>query len=267
MKCLPAGMAGKMRAWNLRRIIANYPQRIVEHRYGSGNLKVALNDPMAAGWYDCDWDELPEIALLRNHSLKPGGLVFDLGAHYGVVAMMLAREVTASGKVVALEASPHNANAIRENQSLNELNQIEVVQAAVSSQPGTLVFNEGLNGQIDDGSGAWGRFEVNAITIDALAQQYGDPNVVFLDVEGAELLALAGATRTIGTAADWFIEVHTKHGLEKLGGSVNEVLAHFPEDRFERYIRAEEDTQFRLYRPNDPALADRFFLVALCRDL
>jgi FkbM family methyltransferase len=267
MNCLPVGLAGRLRAWNLRRIVANYPQRIVEHRYGSGVLKVALNDPMAAGWYDCDWEELPEIALLRNHSLKPGRLVFDLGAHYGVVAMMLAREVTASGKVVALEASPHNASAIRKNQELNHMDQIQVVQAAVSNQAGKLVFNEGLNGQIDDGSGAWGRFEVDAITIDALAEQHGNPGVVFLDVEGAECLALAGASKTLGTAVDWFVEVHTQHGLEKLGGSVSEVLAYFPDHRYERYVRAEEDSQFRLYQPNDPCLTDRFFLVAICRNL
>ncbi len=266
MKCLPPGLAGRMRAWNLRRIIANYPQRIVEHQYGSGVLKVALSDPMAAGWYDCDWDDLPEIALLRGHSLKPGGLVFDLGAHYGVVAMMLAREVTESGKVVALEASPHNASAIRKNQELNFMSQIEVVQAAVSNQPGRLVFNEGLNGQIDDGSGAWGRFEVNATTIDALAERYGTPDVVFLDVEGAECLALAGARCTLQATTDWFVEVHAQHGLEKLAGSVDQVLDHFPENRYQRYIRTEADSQFRPYQTHDPCLEDRFFLVATCRD-
>jgi len=254
-----------MRAWNLRRIVANYTERIVEHRYGSGVLKVALADPMASGWYDCDWDDLPEIALLRSHSLKPGGVVFDLGAHYGVVAMMLAREVAPGGKVIALEASPHNADAIRRNRNLNGFTQIEVVQAAVSDQPGTLVFNEGLNGQIDDGSGAWGRFEVKATTIDALAEQHDDPDLVFLDVEGAECLALAGATRTLTTSADWFVEVHTQHGLEKLGGKVNDVLAHFPQDRYELFIRAEEDQAFRSYNANDPCLQARFFLVAICR--
>ncbi len=266
MNCLPARLAGRLRAWNLRRIVANYPQRIVEHRYGNGILKVSLSDPMAAGWYDCDWEDLPEIALLRTHSLKPGAIVFDLGAHHGVVAMMLAREVGTDGKVIALEASPHNAAAIRRNQSLNQMPQIEVVQAAVSNQPGKLTFNEGLNGQIDDGSGAWGQFEVEAITIDGLQSRFGHPHVVFLDVEGAEQLALSGAEDTLASSADWFVEVHTCHGLEKLGGQVSDVLQYFPLERYALSIRAEQDQEFRPWQPDDPCLQDRFFLVAICRD-
>lgn len=265
MTMLPATLRGRMRAWRVKNVIANWSERVVEHRYGTGPLRVALTDPMAAGWYDSDWDELPEITLLRAHSLRPGRLVFDVGAHHGVVAMMLAREVAPDGRVVALEASPHNARTIRRNLLLNDVNSITVIQSAITDAPGALVFNEGLNGQIDDGSGAWGQIEVDATTIDLIAERFGDPDIVFLDIEGAEHLALAGAARTLETAADWFVEVHARHGLEKLGGSVGAVLAHFPTDRYDAYIRAEDDRTFRSLSSSDPCLSDRFFLVAICR--
>ena len=75
------------------------------HNYGAGTLKVLLVDPLSEGWYDVDWAELPEIAALRNSLLRPGARVFDLGAHQGVVAMMLAREVGERGLIVAVEAT------------------------------------------------------------------------------------------------------------------------------------------------------------------
>ena len=60
---------------------------------------------MGAGWYDHDWPELPEIALLKQHGLRPGARVFDIGAHQGVVALMLSKTVGPEGFVLAVEAS------------------------------------------------------------------------------------------------------------------------------------------------------------------
>src|SRR5215831_18416703 len=190
---LPPAVAGRLRAWRVRRLIRTFPARVVEHTYGSSRLRVYLADPLSQGWYDHDWGNLPEITALQESQLRPGARVFDVGAHQGVVAAILARVVGPTGQVVAVEANPHNCRAAVKNRELNGLPQIEVVQAAVSDKPGTLVFNKGLNGRIDDGSGAWGRLSVEAITIDRLADRFGLPNVVFIDVEGAEFLALAGA--------------------------------------------------------------------------
>jgi FkbM family methyltransferase len=243
-------------------LIHTFPTRVVEHVYGGNPLKVFLSDPLAEGWYDHDWADLPEIDVLKRGRLRPGARVFDIGAHQGVVAAMLANVVGPSGRVVAVEASPHNSSAALRNRELNGLTQIEVVQAAASDEPGTLVFNEGLNGQLDDGTGAGGRLLVEAVTIDGLADRFGLPDVVFLDIEGAECLALSGASRVLASAADFFVEVHAGCGLEQLGGSVAEVLSRFPEDQFAVSIRAESDASFRPPGEGDSLRRDRFFLIA-----
>jgi FkbM family methyltransferase len=257
----PGPLAGRLRSWKLRRLVGGYPPRVVSHDYGGRRLQVYVSDPLAEGWYDHDWAELPEIAALRGATLRPGARVFDAGAHQGVVAAMLAREVGPSGQIVAVEPNPHNAAAARRNRDLNQLSQIEVLQAAVSDRPGRVVFNEGLNGQLDDG-GAYGRLVVDAVTLDEMARRFGTPDVVFIDVEGAECLALDGAADILGRDADFFVEVHVGCGLEKLGGTVDEVLRHFPEDRFTRLVRAEADSTFRPLSAGDPLLQDRFFLLA-----
>ncbi len=175
---------------------------------------------------------------------------------------MLAREVGVTGKVVAVEASPHNSEAAAKNRELNGMSQIEVVQAAISDSPGRVVFNQGLNGQLDDGAGAGGRLEVESVTIDGLARRFGMPDVVFIDVEGAEFLALAGAPNVLTSDADFFVEIHARCGLEKLGGSVERVLAYFPRERFSLLGRAEADSTFRAFSAGDALTNDRFFLMA-----
>jgi len=226
-------------------------------------LKVFLADPLSEGWYDHDWPELPEVTILRRNRLRPGARVFDLGAHQGVVAMMLAHEVGTSGQVVALEALPHNAETAEKNVSLNGMSQVEVIQAAISDRSGTMTFHQRLNGSLDGGTGDQGELVVPTLTIDELAERFGMPDVVFLDVEGAECLALSSASRVVASPADFFIEVHVGQGLEKLGGSVQQVLSHFPRERYELLGRAEGDAEFRPLTENDPLFSDRFFLVAL----
>jgi len=264
---MPPVWAGRLRAWRVRRLIRNFPARVVEHNYGGNRLKVFLADPLSQGWYDHDWPAPTEIITLQTGRLRSGARVFDLGAHQGVVAAMLAHVVGPSGRVIAVEASPHNCSAAAKNRELNDLHQLEVVQAAVADRPGTLVFNEGLNGQLDDGSGAVGRVHVEAVTLDGLAERFGLPDVVFLDIEGAEYLALLGATRVLNSGPDFFIEVHIGCGLEKLGGSVAGVLSYFPADRFSLLARGEKDDTFRPLEMDDPLTKSRFFLIALRRDM
>lgn len=265
IKVLPRRAIGALRAKRLKRVIDAYPTRVVEHRFGRGELKVYLADPLAEGWYDKDWAELPEIALLARSRLKPGARVFDLGAHQAVVALMLAREVGPSGSVLAVDANIHNVTIARKNRELNGAAQLELLHSAISDHSGFLIFNQLLNGQIDVASGAHGSQRVPTTTVDALAAERGVPDVVFIDIEGAECLALAGASAVLRGNTDFFVEVHVGCGLEQLGGSVETLLSFFPESQFTLQGKAPDDERFRPLTPHDPLFASRFFLLALRR--
>src|SRR5215213_150137 len=97
LRLMSPALTGRLRAWRTRHLVA----RVVEHTYGNERLKVYLADPLSQAWYDQDWSELPEVATLRQSRLHPGAKVFDIGAHQGVVALMIAREVGPRGLVVA----------------------------------------------------------------------------------------------------------------------------------------------------------------------
>src|SRR5438552_4198860 len=180
-RLLPDRVLGWLRSARIRRMVSSYSRRIVRHNYGGRALRIELCDPLAQGWYDNDWAELPEVVLLKRHGLRPGGRVFDIGAHQGIVALMLADAVGPTGHVIAVEASPHNFSAACRNRELNAslASQLHVVHAAIADSPGHLLFNEGLNGQVEDGSGSWGRVKVPARTIDDLTEEFGPPDVIY----------------------------------------------------------------------------------------
>jgi FkbM family methyltransferase len=206
------------RIYRKRRVsnqIAGFTPRVVTRSYGGRRLRVLLADPLAEGWYDHDWPRPPEIdALTTVGALTRGATVFDLGAHQGVVALMLAAEVGASGKIVAVEAEPHNAAVAVRNTTLNDASNVTIVHAAVAETPGSVYFAESLNGHVDPTTG-FGNVEVPAITIDRLTEQHGHPDAVLVDVEGYEGKALDGARATLESGRTSFlVEVHRDELVE-----------------------------------------------------
>ena len=261
---VPRPLWNKLRLKRLHHHLQGYRRRSVRHTYGSFSLEIELVDRLGEGWYDHDWPELPELQLLQQRRcLSAGGRVFDLGAHQGLVALLLSRYVGAKGAVLAVEANGHNAAAARRNMEINAAQNCTVLHAAIAERSGKLIFNEGLNGSVDDGTGDWGQVEVNAFSIDDLAARYGTPDLLFIDVEGYECRALEGASNTLATRPDAFVEVHLGAGLESFGGSVERVLSFFPVSDYYFYFNEEDGPEFRRMEHPNELPKQRFFLVAL----
>ena len=212
-----------------RLALARFHAYVARHWYGGYELSVHIEDEMAQGWYDHDWPMMAEIATLAAHGrLAQGARVFDIGAHQGVVAMILGQLVGTNGSVVALEATPHNAAVARKNVEVNALSQVCVVHAAGAEAPGVLQFSPRMNGHVAAADEA--SVDVRAITVDELTAEHGVPQVLFVDVEGYELHVLRGARRTLAEhRPDLFVEVHMGEGLERFGNA-DDLLALIPRD-------------------------------------
>jgi FkbM family methyltransferase len=264
-RIVPRSLWNRLRLLRMQQSLRRYHPRQVKHVYGGYLLDIWLADPLGEGWYDHDWPELSEIALLKQHRLKPGGKVFNIGAHQCVVALMLAQIVGQTGLVVAVEASSHNAAVAKRNRDLNKIKQLEVLNAAVAAHSRTLIFNQGLNGQVDDGTGEWGECLLRAVSVDNLMTDYGVPDVLFIDVEGYELNVLRGARNTLIQRPDCFIEVHVGCGLERFQGSAQEVLSFFPGDSYDLYVASEDQRTFTQFTSGMSTPSSRFFLVGIAR--
>jgi hypothetical protein len=101
------------------------------------------------------------------------------------------------------------------------------------------------------------------VSVDELSAERGAPDVLFIDVEGFELEVLRGATETLASKPDLFVEVHQKVGLERAGGTAADVVQLVRAAGYGRLLVSGGEEQ--PFEPLDGRAlpAERFFLVAM----
>jgi FkbM family methyltransferase len=261
---LPPAVANRIRVagyrWSLRRF---RPYQVRRSRAGY-QFDLWISDPTAKSWYDRNSPEVPlEMSFLANHRLREGATVFDCGAFQCLIAMLLAKFTGPTGKVIAVEASPHNYEAAIRNCRLNDAGNVEVINAAVSDSADLVEFNCRANGQVDDGTGAWGKISVPSISVDELSRRYGPPDVLFVDVEGFESKVIRGASDTLERyRPDCFFEVHVGCGLEKFGGSVKTITDALRGLGYHLWMNGPGLDAFVPFAEGSPIVKTRFFLIA-----
>ncbi len=159
----------------------------------------------------------PPVQKLLVANLKLGNCFYDIGAHTGFFSVLAAVLVGRSGAVVAVEPDRRNASLLRETVARNSLGpNVAVVEQALSSFEGTSRFasavsgpnsNTGMSKMVDDDLP--GSYEVSCVTMNKLAETFPAPNVIKMDVEGAESEVLKGAARIFESVRPLLIcEVH-----------------------------------------------------------
>jgi FkbM family methyltransferase len=151
-------------------------------------------------------NELPVQEALVDH-LRAGSVFYDIGANVGFLAVLGARLVGQHGMVYAFEPVPSNAAYVRRNAQANRLAQVQVIEKAVSnvSSTGELNLAKYSGGaalalaNVDAPPDADGTIQVDIVTVDDLVEHQGlkPPDVVKIDVEGAELEVLEGMEATM----------------------------------------------------------------------
>ncbi|HYO00331.1 MAG TPA: FkbM family methyltransferase [Actinomycetota bacterium] len=145
---------------------------------------------MVAGIYESEVQ-----GALAKH-LKRGDTAFDVGAHLGFFTLLMARLAGDEGRVVSVEADPFMGRNLEANLVRNENANVTVVRAAAGKVAVERRFTPGAGGGIghlaDDGEIA-----VAGTTLDLLAERYGTPQLIKVDVEGGELEVLAGGARLL----------------------------------------------------------------------
>jgi len=159
----------------------------------------------------------PELQAGMLELVKPGMVAYDLGANIGYITLLLARLVGQSGHVTAFEALPSNLERLQTNIRLNDFQQrMTVVPAAVVDHSGTVHFLVGPSGGMGKAQGSAGRnleyqqvLEVDGIALDDYVRDRPAPQVIKIDIEGGEVLALPGMRRMLAQHRPLvFLELH-----------------------------------------------------------
>ncbi len=132
-----------------------------------------------------------------------GDYVIDGGACWGDSTLYFANEIGKTGRVYSFEFVPENLEVLNKNIDLNEelKSNINVVKNALWSSSGEILkfsYN-GPGTSVDNQTENQDSVEVKSIKIDDFVESNNIPKIDFIkfDIEGAELNALKGATKTI----------------------------------------------------------------------
>ena len=135
----------------------------------------------------------PQTVALLDSLVTSQMICVDVGANIGYFSVLMARR---AHTVHAVEPTPNLATRIRENASLNGLDNIVMHQAALSDRVGTADLHLSSDDpEANSLHGAGPVIRVPLTTLDALSLPHVD--LLKLDCEGSELAALAGGARTI----------------------------------------------------------------------
>ncbi len=166
-----------------------------------------------------------------------GKIVWDIGAHVGYHSLMFATLVGSGGCVFAFEPNPQNVARIKEHLNCNSLflDRVVVHHVAVSNENGEQTFRYSqLESESDLGflqvSGipserfskkTYESFSVATVpvrTLDRLVLELNAfPNVIKIDVEGAEVLVLQGAQNLLKQHKPMLlIEVHNIRAMQMI---------------------------------------------------
>ena len=154
-----------------------------------------------------------ELFLLR-HLVRPGDVCLDVGAAGGAHLLVMARQVGPTGRVIGFEPRPGSLRALQRIVWISGMTaRVRLLQVALGDRDGVLPLRipvvptrAHFHGSTDDRSDTAAfsglphrEIDVPVRTLDEVATAEGldQVDVLKCDVEGAELLVLAGAARVL----------------------------------------------------------------------
>ena len=195
-------------------------------------------DPVAVEGFELyvapeDWDV--GAAIARDHTYEPHvsaaitkrlgeGMVFlDIGANIGYFSMLAARLVGPTGQVFSFEASQKNAILIFLSSRRNHFHNVQLFPFALANSRGTWLYDShGSNGNLVPFTGDLavtpGRTLVYAMTLDDLLSGQNRVDVIKIDIEGAEYMALEGGRELLGRCRPVIFSEFSPVALQHISG-------------------------------------------------
>jgi FkbM family methyltransferase len=170
--------------------------------------------PWKDGWLVSSEFE-PEVSSVFRP--KRGEVVIDVGASIGAHAVRVARAVGKEGLLIALEPNAEDFKLLKMNLMLNKVDNTIALPMAAYEENGTYMMHlskeTGLHSLTRIPRSYIRRIEVCTITLDSLLTKFDVQGVdwVKIDVEGAELAVLKGASHVLDVAKNLIIEVWHKN--------------------------------------------------------
>ncbi|MBI5450834.1 MAG: FkbM family methyltransferase [Gammaproteobacteria bacterium] len=176
--------------------------------------------------------EMAETAAFRRY-VTAGDMCLDIGGNIGYYSLNLARFCGRQGHVYTFEPMQRNAQVIALAAEINGLDNISVIQQAVSNVSGTIALTipeqDGAYAHISTRGLEQNAAAIECTTVDSFTEKnrLTRVDVIKIDVEGAEQRVLEGAAHLLGdsaTAPRIIMVELVNHFLSRYGASVDQVI-------------------------------------------
>ena len=200
--------------------LARLSDKVRQH-YSHKNLDIVIDDMDGDLRFYCEmkdhvtsrifwrghysWDQ---IKLLKG-LLRPEMVFMDIGANCGEFTVLAAKYLT-QGQVIAFEPLPRHIARMRRNIELNGFKNVTVVEQGLSDHNGTAPMYLEIMGAAENENDVFDTMfphgpdrkqvgTINLTTLDAYlaAHPVKRLDIVKIDIDGAEMLALSGARETL----------------------------------------------------------------------
>ncbi len=211
--------------WLTRGLLSRRQDSLVEgHHLALANSRgpsLSFSTNLLLGRYE------PEIRDLLHFQLHEGMIVLDVGAHVGYYSLLAAKLVGPKGKVYAFEPEPENFKILQANVASNGYENISLVHQAVGDRTGRVQFFLSRQGNDRHSIFLSNRespretcLDVPAVSLDDFFAEQGWPHVdlIKMDIEGAEPLALKGMTQLIARSENLRMIVELAPDALRAGG-------------------------------------------------
>jgi FkbM family methyltransferase len=198
----------------------------------------------------------PREQRFFREQVKPGMVVFDVGANVGFYTTLFASLVGSAGRVHAFEPDPLSFGILR-RRTVRCAN-VEANPTAVGDHSGSTTLSCNRSNRADNrvhpslGDEIAETVEVPLITLDDYCAAHGIDHIdaVKLDVQGSEVAALAGFRQTLGrTRPRWLlIELSPEH-LRAAGSSPEALWKILDDLGFEPWGFDDDGRAYRIENP------------------
>jgi FkbM family methyltransferase len=145
----------------------------------------------------------PKVVRIVTDTVKLGMTAIDVGAHIGYYSLLFAKCVGPSGRVFSFEPLPGNFALLQKNIWINNLQNVQLRNEAIFSRTQEITINTPDEQPNPGGGSIYGavghtQYCVKAVTLDDFCEGLAlRPDILKMDIEGAEYEALLGARRII----------------------------------------------------------------------
>lgn len=152
-----------------------------------------------------------------HYTPKPNDIIIDVGAGMGEDSLLFSQLVGEQGKVYSFEAHPHTFLCLNKALTYSHSQNVKPIHAAVSAESGTLQIEDLPSDRWEENSVMTTReasgqklISVRAIAIDdfELIQQHDSIQFLKMNIEGAEINALQGMSKTLAKVEHACIACH-----------------------------------------------------------